>query len=106
MHVLVVLLCILGLVSNARPRGKHRALRKRRSACSRDRFTPGTFAKRAFTTTAYIPSGSGPFPVVIFSPGFFQKGIAYAPYAKRLGSWGIIALLRDDPNFFAELSRQ
>ena len=44
----------------------------------------------AFTTTAYIPSGSGPFPVVIFSPGFFQKGIAYAPYAKRVGSWGII----------------
>ena len=51
----------------------------------------------SFTTTAYIPSDSGPHPVVIFSPGFVQMGIAYAPYAKRLASWGIIAFLRDDP---------
>ena len=27
----------------------------------------------------------------------FRTGIAYAPYAKRLASWGIIAFLRDDP---------
>lgn len=51
-----------------------------------------------FTTTAYIPSGAGPFPVVILSSGFFQDGVAYAPYAQRLASWGILTFLRDDPN--------
>lgn len=51
-----------------------------------------------FTTTAYIPSGPGPFPVVVLSSGFFQSGVAYAPYASRLASWGIVTLLRDDPN--------
>jgi len=51
-----------------------------------------------FTTTAYVPSGEGPFPVVVLSSGFFQDGVAYAPYAQRLGSWGIVTLLRDDPN--------
>ncbi len=51
----------------------------------------------AFTTTAYIPKNSRPHPVVIFSSGFMQRGIAYAPYAKRLASWGIIAFLQDDP---------
>ena len=49
-----------------------------------------------FTTTAYIPEDSRPHPVVIFSAGFMQSGIAYAPYAKRLASWGIIAFLQDD----------
>ena len=51
-----------------------------------------------FTTTAYIPTGTGPFPIVILSSGFFQNGVAYAPYAHRLASWGIVTLLRDDPN--------
>jgi dienelactone hydrolase len=50
----------------------------------------------AFTTTAYIPKDPRPHPVVIFSSGFMQRGIAYAPYAKRLASWGIIAFLQDD----------
>ena len=50
----------------------------------------------AFTTTAYIPKDSRPHPVVIFSSGFMQRGIAYAPYAKRLASWGIVAFLQDD----------
>jgi dienelactone hydrolase len=51
-----------------------------------------------FTTTAYIPSADGPDPVVVLSSGFFQDGVAYAPYAQRLASWGIVTLLRDDPN--------
>ena len=51
-----------------------------------------------FTTTAYIPGVAGPSPVVILSSGFFQDAPAYAPYANRLASWGIITLLRDDPN--------
>ncbi|MGO8991812.1 MAG: chlorophyllase/cutinase-like alpha/beta fold protein [Polyangiaceae bacterium] len=51
-----------------------------------------------FTTTAYIPSAPGPDPAVILSSGFFQDGDAYAPYANRLASWGIVTFLRDDPN--------
>jgi dienelactone hydrolase len=51
-----------------------------------------------FSTIAYVPSGSGPFPVVILSSGFFQPAAAYAPYATRLGSWGVLTFLRDDPN--------
>jgi len=51
----------------------------------------------AFTTTAYIPKDPRPHPVVIFSSGFMQSGIAYESYAKRLASWGIIAFLQDDP---------
>jgi dienelactone hydrolase len=51
-----------------------------------------------FSTTAYVPSGAGPDPVVILSSGFFQDGVAYAPYARRLASWGIVTFLRDDPN--------
>jgi dienelactone hydrolase len=51
-----------------------------------------------FTTTAYIPSGDGAHPVVVLSSGFFQDGVAYAPYASRLASWGILTFTRDDPN--------
>ncbi len=50
----------------------------------------------AFTTTAYIPTDPRPHPIVIFSSGFMQRGIAYGPYARRLASWGIIAFLQDD----------
>jgi dienelactone hydrolase len=57
-----------------------------------------------FTTTAYIPSGSGPFPVVILLSGFEQTGVAYAPYANRLASWGIITFLRDDPGLLSSLT--
>jgi dienelactone hydrolase len=107
MRVLVVSLCILGLISNAwaeaaeniGPYGSDGSNSVEILSLS----VPSP--NGAFTTTAYIPSSSGPFPVVIFSPGFFQKGIAYAPYAKRLATWGIITLLRDDPNFFADESR-
>lgn len=56
-----------------------------------------TSSSDTFTTTAYIPGGAGPFPVVILSSGFEQTGMAYAPYANRLASWGIITFLRDDP---------
>ena len=59
----------------------------------------------SFTATAYIPGGRGPFPVVILSPGFLQKGAAYAPYARRLASWGMIALLRDDPDILSDLGQ-
>jgi len=55
-----------------------------------------------FTTTAYIPSAAGPDPVVIFSSGLQQPALAYAPYAQRLASWGVITFLRDDPGVLGE----
>ncbi len=63
-----------------------------------------TTSNDTFTTTAYIPSGTGPFPVVILSSGFEQSGVAYAPYANRLASWGIITFLRDDPGALSSLT--
>ena len=57
-----------------------------------------------FSTTAYIPGGAGPHPVVILSSGFEQTGAGYAPYAERLASWGIVTLLRDDPGIFSSLT--
>ena len=48
--------------------------------------------------TAYIPSAAGPIRSSFCSSGFFQNGVAYAPYAHRLASWGIVTFLRDDPN--------
>ena len=56
----------------------------------------------SFTTTAYIPSATGPDPVVILSSGLEQKGLGYAPYAERLASWGVVTFLRDDPGVFGE----
>jgi dienelactone hydrolase len=58
----------------------------------------------SFSTTAYIPSGAGPFPVVVLSSGFEQPGAAYAPYANRLASWGVVTLLRDDPGVLSSLT--
>jgi dienelactone hydrolase len=50
-----------------------------------------------FTVTAYVPGTSGLHPVVVLSSGFFQKALAYAPYGERLASWGVVAILRDNP---------
>ena len=55
--------------------------------------------KSMFTVVVYLPSGKGPFPVVILSSGLQQSAAGYAPYGKRLASWGIAAILRDDPGF-------
>lgn len=58
----------------------------------------------AFTVSAYIPSTAGPHPVVILSSGFFQKALGYAAYAHRLASWGIVTILRDDPQLGEQTS--
>lgn len=50
-----------------------------------------------FNATVFIPSGSTPMPVVILSSGLQQPAAAYAPYGKRLASWGIVTFTRDDP---------
>ncbi len=51
-----------------------------------------------FSEVVFMPGGSGAHPVVILSSGFFQPAAGYAPYAQRLASWGVVTLLRDDPN--------
>ncbi|HTQ47660.1 MAG TPA: hypothetical protein VMI75_33115 [Polyangiaceae bacterium] len=50
-----------------------------------------------FSVTAYYPMSPGAHPAVILTSGFFQTGLGYAPYAKRLASWGIVTFTRDDP---------
>ncbi len=57
-------------------------------------LTNGT---HAFTELAYVPTSAGLHPVVSISPGLLQKAAAYAPFASRLASYGIMVLLRDDP---------
>jgi dienelactone hydrolase len=51
----------------------------------------------SFTVMAYLPSTTGARPVVVLSSGFVQPALAYAPYAERLASWGIVTLLRNSP---------
>jgi hypothetical protein len=51
----------------------------------------------SFTVNVYMPSSPGPHPVVSLSPGLLQPAVSYAPYGKRLASWGIAVLVRDDP---------
>src|SRR5262249_55513812 len=41
-------------------------------------------------------------PVVMLSGGLQQPAAAYAGYARRLASWGILAILRDDPGFTSQ----
>jgi dienelactone hydrolase len=68
-------------------------------------FTPTSKTEKAsngkttFDVVVHLPSGKGPFPVVILSSGLQQGAAGYAPYGKRLASWGIAAILRDDPGF-------
>ncbi len=57
-------------------------------------LTNGT---RSFTEIAYVPTTAGLHPVVSLSPGLLQKAAAYAPFASRLASYGVMVLLRDDP---------
>jgi dienelactone hydrolase len=58
-----------------------------------------------FPIDVYVPSTPGARPVVILSAGFFQPGRAYAPYATRLASHGVIAITRDDPGLGAQASQ-
>jgi hypothetical protein len=54
----------------------------------------GTFVERL-----WIPASAGAHPVVSLSPGLQQPAAGYASYGKRLASWGIVAIMRDDPGF-------
>jgi hypothetical protein len=56
----------------------------------------------SFTENIYLPSSVGPHPVVSLTPGLQQTSAAYAPYAQRLASYGIVVLMRDDPGLLAQ----
>jgi hypothetical protein len=65
-------------------------------------FTVQSPGSGSFTLVGYLPSGSAACPVVVLSSGLQQPAAAYAPYGHRLATWGIIALLRDDPGVLAQ----
>lgn len=50
-----------------------------------------------FTENIYLPYSPGAHPLVSLTPGLQQPTAAYAPYAERLASYGIVVLVRDDP---------
>ena len=54
----------------------------------------------SFELEVYLPSTSGPRPVVVLAPGLLQHAAAYAPYGRRLASHGMLVLVRDDPGIF------
>ncbi len=56
----------------------------------------------SFTLNIYLPSSAGLHPVVSLTPGLQQPSSAYAPYAERLASYGIVVLIRDDPGLFTQ----
>jgi predicted dienelactone hydrolase len=47
----------------------------------------------------YLPTSAGLHPVVSISSGTQQLAAGYAPYARRLASYGIIAVVGDDLGF-------
>jgi hypothetical protein len=47
--------------------------------------------------TLYMPSSPGKHPLVAISCGTQQTAAGYAPYGKRLASYGIAAIIEDDP---------
>lgn len=55
-----------------------------------------------FAVVVYQPLGAGVHPVVLFSAGFLQPAAAYDAYGRRLASYGVIAILRDDPGLLAD----
>lgn len=61
-----------------------------------------TGSGKSIPLTVYVPSTAGPRPAVLLSPGLQQPGAAYAPYARRLASYGIVAALRDDPGVLTQ----
>jgi acetyl esterase/lipase len=65
---------------------------------------PGATTGRTLPSTIYTPSGVGPFPLVVISPGFQMARTQYASYAHHLATWGFVAVLTDyaDQGLFAD----
>jgi hypothetical protein len=58
-------------------------------------------AGRSWNEAIYAPSSPGLHPVVSINCGTQQVNAAYAAYAKRLASYGILALVQDDEGALA-----
>lgn len=56
----------------------------------------------SFSENIYLPSSPGAHPLVSLTPGLQQPTAAYAPYAERLASYGIVVLVRDDPGLLVQ----
>src|SRR5206468_255321 len=54
-------------------------------------------AGHSFTELIYLPSSPTAHPVVLLGPGTQQPRHSYEAFSRRLASYGIIVLLRDDP---------
>jgi len=65
-------------------------------------YTTLSLMAGSVAVVVYLPATPGPRPAVVLTPGLQQPGAAYALYARRLASWGVIAVLRDDPGVLAQ----
>jgi hypothetical protein len=63
-----------------------------------------TAGGHTFGVTVYMPGNAGPHPVVSLSCGTNQTAAGYAPYGKRLASYGIAAIIADDPGALTNTS--
>jgi hypothetical protein len=63
-----------------------------------------TNGARTFDVTVYMPSAAGAHPAVSLASGTNQTAAGYAPYAKRLASYGIAVILSDDPGVLTNTS--
>jgi pimeloyl-ACP methyl ester carboxylesterase len=56
---------------------------------------PGAATGRTLEATVFRPTGAGPFPLAIISPGFQMQRSQYASYGRHLATWGFVAILTD-----------
>jgi dienelactone hydrolase len=63
-------------------------------------YTMETDTVGSASVTVWMPSSPGKHPAVVIACGSTQKAPGYAPYAKRLASYGIAAFVIDDPGAF------
>jgi len=56
-----------------------------------------TRGARTTPVSAYIPEGAGPFPMIVFTPGFQLQSAYYAPTLEGLAREGYVVVLADPP---------
>jgi len=52
---------------------------------------------RTTPVVAYVPAGAGPFPLVLFAPGFQLESSRYAALCERVASHGFVVVRADPP---------
>ncbi|MCO4773828.1 MAG: hypothetical protein KDA24_27600, partial [Deltaproteobacteria bacterium] len=65
-------------------------------------FTSGSGSFSSFDGSSipietYIPSGAGPFPVIVFSHGFQLSPADYVSWGEHLAGWGYLTVMPDLP---------